>query len=75
MALLLQNWWTTTLPGATYPKGTPLESDVQCDVLVVGGGMAGINAAMATCYQKAARGCLALHASACPFADVPAATK
>jgi gamma-glutamylputrescine oxidase len=47
MGLLLQNWWTTTLLDASYPKVVPLEADITCDVLIVGGGMAGISAAMA----------------------------
>jgi gamma-glutamylputrescine oxidase len=45
--MLLQNWWTTTLLDEAYLPITPLTSDRACDVLIVGGGMAGISAAAA----------------------------
>lgn len=39
------NWWETTLTPAERICLAPLESTVTCDVLVVGGGMAGLHAA------------------------------
>ncbi len=47
MPLLLQNWWVTTLLNDAYLPVVPLEQDIECDVLVIGGGMAGISAAAA----------------------------
>jgi gamma-glutamylputrescine oxidase len=43
--LLLQNWWFTTLIGTRRPIQPPLKDDVKCDVLVIGGGAAGLAAA------------------------------
>jgi gamma-glutamylputrescine oxidase len=43
--LLLQNWWFTTLIGTRRPIQPPLRDDLKCDVLVVGGGAAGLAAA------------------------------
>jgi gamma-glutamylputrescine oxidase len=43
--LLLQNWWFTTLIGTSRPIQPPLKEDVKCDVLIVGGGAAGLAAA------------------------------
>ena len=43
--MLLQNWWFTTLIGTERPIQPPLKRDVKCDVLVVGGGAAGLAAA------------------------------
>jgi gamma-glutamylputrescine oxidase len=43
--LLLQNWWFTTLIGTRRPIRPPLKEDLKCDVLIVGGGAAGLAAA------------------------------
>ena len=43
--MLLQNWWFTTLIGTRRPIQPPLRDDLKCDVLVVGGGAAGLAAA------------------------------
>ena len=43
--MLLQNWWFTTLIGTKRPIQPPLHDDVDCDVLIVGGGAAGLAAA------------------------------
>ena len=43
--MLLQNWWFTTLIGTKRPIQPPLRGDVSCDVLIVGGGAAGLAAA------------------------------
>lgn len=43
--VLLQNWWYTTLIGINGPIQAPLKGDISCDVLMVGGGAAGIAAA------------------------------
>lgn len=43
--MLLQNWWFTTLIGTRRPIQPPLRKDLKCDVLVVGGGAAGLAAA------------------------------
>jgi gamma-glutamylputrescine oxidase len=43
--LLLQNWWFTTLIGTKRPIQPPLKQDVRCDVLIIGGGAAGLAAA------------------------------
>lgn len=43
--MLLQNWWFTTLIGSKRSIQPPLRDDVKCDVLIVGGGAAGLAAA------------------------------
>ena len=43
--MLLQHWWFTTLIGTRRPIRPPLRGDLKCDVLVVGGGAAGLAAA------------------------------
>jgi gamma-glutamylputrescine oxidase len=43
--VLLQNWWYTTLIGTKRPIQPPLRKELKCDVLVVGGGAAGLAAA------------------------------
>jgi len=43
--MLLQNWWFTTLIGTKRPIQPPLREDLKCDVLVIGGGAAGLAAA------------------------------
>jgi gamma-glutamylputrescine oxidase len=44
--LLLQNWWFTTLIGIKDPIRPPLRDRIKADVLVVGGGAAGLAAAL-----------------------------
>ncbi len=43
--MLLQNWWFTTLIGTKRPIQPPLRDDVKCDILIIGGGAAGLAAA------------------------------
>ncbi len=43
--MLLQNWWYTTLIGTKRPIQPPLKNDLKCDVLIIGGGAAGLAAA------------------------------
>ncbi len=43
--MFLQNWWYTTLIGTRRPIQPPLKDELRCDVLVVGGGAAGLAAA------------------------------
>ncbi len=43
--MLLQNWWYTTLIGTKRSIQPPLKDDRRCDVLVIGGGAAGLAAA------------------------------
>jgi gamma-glutamylputrescine oxidase len=45
--VILQNWWYTTLLHTTYPQLPPLTQDIKADVLIIGGGAAGLAAAMA----------------------------
>src|SRR5439155_27018023 len=45
-AMLLQNWWYTTLLGLPDPIQPPLRGDATADIVVVGGGAAGLAAAM-----------------------------
>jgi gamma-glutamylputrescine oxidase len=44
--MILQNWWYTTLLGTKYPLCPPLRGDHTADVVIVGGGMAGLSAAL-----------------------------
>lgn len=44
--MILQNWWYTTLLSTKSECCPPLKGKAQCEVLVVGGGMAGIHAAL-----------------------------
>ncbi len=43
--MIIQDWWYTTLLAQQYPVAPPLMSDIKADVLIVGGGMAGVSAA------------------------------
>ena len=43
--MINQNWWFTTLLVKQFQYCPPLDKDITCDVLVVGGGMSGISAA------------------------------
>jgi gamma-glutamylputrescine oxidase len=43
--MLLQNWWFTTLLGNEAPIQPPLRTDIQADVVIIGGGAAGLAAA------------------------------
>ncbi len=43
--MINQNWWFTTLLVKQFTYCPPLNKDIKCDVLVVGGGMSGISAA------------------------------
>ena len=45
MRLVNQNWWFTTLMVNAHAYCPPLTKDIQCDVLIVGGGFSGISAA------------------------------
>src|SRR5678810_1005717 len=40
-----QNWWITTLMINSHKYCPPLTRDIECDVLIVGGGFSGISAA------------------------------
>lgn len=44
--MILQNWWYTSLLSQKYPPLKSLEKDMHADVLIVGGGMTGLSAAM-----------------------------
>lgn len=44
--MILQNWWYTTLLGVKDPIQPPLKGDVKTDVLIVGGGVAGLASAL-----------------------------
>jgi gamma-glutamylputrescine oxidase len=49
--MILQNWWYTTLLGLEDPIQQPLKGHLQADVLIVGGGAAGLSAALALMDQ------------------------
>ncbi len=44
--MILQNWWYTTLMGIKEPVQPPLAGHVKADVLIIGGGAAGLAAAL-----------------------------
>jgi gamma-glutamylputrescine oxidase len=44
--MILQNWWITTLAGLQFEIAPPLKADIEADVLIIGGGMTGVSAAM-----------------------------
>jgi gamma-glutamylputrescine oxidase len=43
--LVNQNWWITTLLINSHKYCPPLTRDIECDVLIVGGGFSGVSAA------------------------------
>ena len=45
--MINQNWWFTTLLVKQFKYCPPLDKDITCDVLLVGGGVSGISAAVA----------------------------
>lgn len=45
--MIIQNWWFTTLLEHPYKVCPPLQKNIECDVLIVGGGMSGMSAAAA----------------------------
>jgi len=45
MRLINQNWWFTTLLVNQHKYCPPLREDIKCDVVIVGGGFAGVCAA------------------------------
>jgi len=45
MRLVNQNWWFTTLLVSKHKHCPPLTRDIKCDVVIVGGGFAGVCAA------------------------------
>ena len=45
--MIVQNWWFTTLLEKKYKVCPPLQGDIHCDVLIIGGGMSGVSAAAA----------------------------
>jgi len=51
--MILQNWWFTTLMGVRSPMCPPLTGKQQCDVLVIGGGAAGLAAALRSAQSGA----------------------
>jgi len=44
--MILQDWWYTTLLGTSMPIEPPLKGDVTTDIAIVGGGAAGLAAAL-----------------------------
>ena len=45
--MIVQDWWFTTLLENKYEKCLPLQEEITCDVLIIGGGMSGVSAAAA----------------------------
>src|SRR4029078_6405571 len=43
--MINQDWWFTTLLAKQFKHCPPLNQDIRCDVLIVGGGFAGVSAA------------------------------
>ena len=43
--MIVQNWWFTTLLKNEYKICPPLQKDINCDILIIGGGMSGVSAA------------------------------
>ena len=44
--MIVQNWWFTTLLEKQYNTCAPLQTEIKCDVLIIGGGMSGVSAAV-----------------------------
>lgn len=44
--MILQNWWYTSLLEVGRPMQPPLDSNIKADVLIIGGGAAGLAAAL-----------------------------
>ena len=44
--MILQNWWYTTLLDVLAPMQPPLKDHIQADIVIVGGGMAGLSTAL-----------------------------
>jgi gamma-glutamylputrescine oxidase len=44
--MILQNWWYTSLLQTDSNLCKPLKEDIKCDYLIIGGGMAGLHAAL-----------------------------
>ena len=43
--MINQNWWFTTLLVKQFKHCPPLNKDIKCDVLIIGGGFSGVSAA------------------------------
>ena len=43
--MINQDWWFTTLLVKQFKYCPPLNQDIRCDVLIVGGGFSGVSAA------------------------------
>jgi gamma-glutamylputrescine oxidase len=43
--MINQDWWFTTLLVKQFKDCPPLNQDIKCDVLIVGGGFSGVSAA------------------------------
>jgi gamma-glutamylputrescine oxidase len=44
--MILQNWWYTSLLGTCNSMQPPLDENIEADVLIIGGGAAGLAAAL-----------------------------
>ena len=44
--MINQNWWLTSVLDRRFPHCPPLDGDISCDVLIVGGGFSGVSAAL-----------------------------
>ena len=43
--MIVQNWWMTTLLEQKFSNCECLRKEIECDVLIIGGGMSGVSAA------------------------------
>ena len=75
-----QNWWITTLMINGHKYCPPLTRDIECDVLIVGGGFSGISAAAeflardcASCSSRRTSSAAA-HRAAAPASSLPTAS-